>query len=169
MIPQDDDRRALAGGLTGLLADTYVLSNSTRLFQWNVEGPQFLGLHGMFREQYLELSRAVDRIAERIRVLGFYTPGTLQELAKISRQTQEPGVREPDRMLSHLAEGHQQVAHRIRDLRQVAERTMDEATADLLVERLRVHEKAFWVLRTQQAGGGSQDLDFGVRPRALSG
>jgi starvation-inducible DNA-binding protein len=151
------DRQEMATGLTGLLADTYMLYNTTQFYHWNIEGPQFHSLHQMFEEQYHELAEAVDLIAERIRVLGFYTPGTLPEFERISRLTQTENDRDSGDMLRHLVTGHQQIVHRIRDLQTSAERILDEATADLLVERLRWHEKRIWMLRSQ-AGGPSEAI-----------
>lgn len=145
----DTKRKDLAMGLTGLLADTYVLYNTTQFHHWNVEGSGFRTLHGMFEEQYRELAEAVDLLAERIRVLGYYTPGTLVEFTRNSRLTQEENIREARTMLKQLILGHQQVVHRIRDLIPAAGEATDEATEDLLVERLRVHEKTLWMLRSQ--------------------
>jgi starvation-inducible DNA-binding protein len=153
----DKQHEKLATGLTGLLADTYLLYHSTQACHWNVEGPQFHSLHEMFEQQYGELAEAVDRIAERVRALGFYTPGTLPQLVELSRIRQPAGLRATAEMLRHLVEAHRQVIHRANELRGVADEALDEATADLLVERMRAHEKALWMLRSQ-AGGGSAEL-----------
>ncbi len=152
-----EQQQRLAAGLAGLLADTYVVYNSTQCGHWNIEGPQFQPLHELFENQYGELAEAIDVIAERIRALGFYAPGTLPELLEMSRVQQRPGQRDADSILLHLIESHQQVAHRLRELQGLAEAEMDEATLDVLVERLRSHEKTVWMLKSQ-AGVASEVL-----------
>lgn len=154
----DSKSKRLATGLAGLLGDTYTLYNTTQNCHWNVEGSDFVALHGLFEQQYGEMAGAIDLIAERIRVLGFYTPGTLEEVHSASRLTQEKHLRKSEKMLDHLIQGHQQVAHRIHELLPVAEKAADEATLDLLIERLRVHQKAAWMLRSQ-ANRGSEKLE----------
>jgi starvation-inducible DNA-binding protein len=148
----------LARGLSGMLADSYVLYNTTQFCHWNVEGEQFHALHAMFEAQYIDLAQAVDLVAERIRVLGFYTPGTLSELIEASRIRQEPRVREAKRMLEELIAGHQTLVERIGELIELGDERVDEATADLLVERLRIHEKTVWMLKSQ-AGHRSETLE----------
>ena len=147
----------LAKGLAGLLADTYVLRHSTQACHWNVVGPQFRSLHNLFEEQYEELDEAIDTIAERIRGLDYQTPGTLGGLQRLTRIHQPEDLRTSKTMLAHLIEANQQVIHRANEVRGMAEVAMDEATADLLIERLRVHEKAVWMLRSQ-AGHESIEL-----------
>lgn len=149
--------KTLARGLTGLLADTYTLYNTTQFYHWNVEGPQFHSLHAMFEEQYDELADAVDLVAERIRVLGWYTPGTLRDFLDVSRIRQRENVRDAGEMLDHLIEGHRQVAHRIRELLAETEKVLDQATEDMLIERLRIHEKTTWMLESQ-AGRDSKRM-----------
>jgi starvation-inducible DNA-binding protein len=166
-LASDEHGEALARGLTGLLADTYLLYNTTQLYHWNVEGQNFAELHEMFEKQYLELAEAIDTIAERIRVLGYYTPGTLEHLLRLSRLSQRANVHDPDTMLAHLVEGHRQVTHRVIELRGLAEKSMDEPTLDLLVERQRRHEKIEWLLRSQ-AGQASRTLDLDSKIRAVS-
>jgi starvation-inducible DNA-binding protein len=153
----EKQQEKLAIGLTGLLADSHMLYHSTQICHWNVDGPQFHSLHGMFEEQYRELAEAIDTIAERIRTLGFFTPGTTEKLTRLSRIRQRDELRGASDMLDHLIEGHQQVIHRINEIRGDAEDIVDEATVDLLVERLRVHEKTLWMLRSQ-AGRESAEL-----------
>lgn len=153
----DRSHMDLGQGLAGLLADTYTLHNTSQNYHWNVEGPSFASLHELFERQCRELAEAIDELAGRIRSLGFYVPGTMDVIREVTRLTQQDGVREAGVMLDHLIEGHQQVAHRIRELQPLAERTVDESTMALLVERLRVHEKAAWMLRSQ-AGQGSERL-----------
>lgn len=151
-------RSTLARELSGLLADTYVLYNTTQNYHWNVEGPHFKPLHELFEMQYTEMAEAIDMIAERIRTLGFYTPGTLKELETASRVQAAKGAPvDAKTMLDQLIEGHQVVVHRLREIQQTAEKQMDEATMDMLVERQRVHEKAAWFLRSQ-AGSSSETV-----------
>jgi starvation-inducible DNA-binding protein len=154
--PTRPDR--LAKGLAGLLSDTYVLYNTTQSYHWNLEGPSFAALHDLFEQQYTEMAEAIDVLAERIRALGFYTPGTLEQFQAATRLEQRQDVRKTEVMLQHLIRGHQQIAHRIRELQPLAEKALDEATTDLLIERLHVHEKTTWMLRSQ-AGLSSRSLD----------
>lgn len=151
-------RTALANGLTGLLADTYTLYHSTQACHWNVAGPRFHSLHAMFEEQYRELAEAIDTIAERVRVLGYFTPGTLQSLTRHARIHQPEKLRDPDGMLEHLIEANRQIVHRATEVRGHAEDALDEATVDLLIERQRIHEKVVWMLESQ-AGRASDELD----------
>jgi len=166
-MPRTEKRQSerLAGGMTALLADTYAVYHSTQVCHWNVEGPMFRALHELFEQQYREQADAIDTIAERVRCLGFYAPATLAQMVKLTR------IQQPDRlpgnaqaMLDHLIEAHAQIVHRINEVRTMAEEVLDEATADLLVERLRVHEEALWMLRSQ-AGRDSAEL---VTPTRLT-
>ncbi len=154
---QDNAQEKIVDGLTGLLADTYVLYNSTQRCHWNVEGPEFHALHQMFEEQYRELADAIDMIAERVRSLGFYTRGSLADVREHTRIHPRATLRDARDMLGFLIEGHQQIAHRLRELQGVAEDAMDQGTLDLLIERLRVHEKTIWMLKSQ-AGHSSEEL-----------
>lgn len=165
--PTDKRQKELVVGLAGLLADSYVLYNTTQGCHWNVEGPQFHSLHHLFEKQYRELAEAIDVIAERIRALGFYAPGRLETLSRLSRIRQPEQLRDAQAMLEHLIEGHGQIVHRANQLRGLAEDALDEATADLLVERLRTHETALWMLQSQ-AGRESVELSA-VRELAHAG
>ncbi len=156
--PVERKQAELAKGLTGLLADTYMTYNTTQACHWNVEGPQFRSLHQMFEEQYREMANAIDMIAERIRGLGFYAPETVSDLSRVSRIKQRAGMRDPETMLTHLIEAHRQIVHRAGELRGEAERAMDEVTADMLIERMRLHEKTLWMLRSQ-AGREFMELE----------
>jgi len=151
--PQDAAREKLAKGMTGLLADTYTLYNSTQVCHWNVEGSNFKELHDLFEEQYTGLAEAVDTIAERIRAMNFYTPGTLADIARQTRVEQPESFRDTAAMLRHLIEAHRVAAHRIRATLELAEHQPDEATADVLVERLRSHEKTTWMLESHLDDG----------------
>ncbi|MCY7323118.1 MAG: DNA starvation/stationary phase protection protein [Phormidesmis sp. CAN_BIN36] len=145
---EEKDRREIAQGLSNLLADTYTLYLKTHNFHWNVTGPMFRTLHLMFEEQYNELALAVDLIAERIRALGFPAPGTYKEFAKLSSISEEDGVPRAKDMTRKLVEGQEAVVRTARSLFLVLERSHDEPTADLLTQRMQVHEKTAWMLRS---------------------
>jgi starvation-inducible DNA-binding protein len=145
---EENDRREIAQGLSHLLADTYTLYLKTHNFHWNVTGPMFRTLHLMFEEQYNELALAVDLIAERIRALGFPAPGTYKEFAQLSSISQEDGVPSTEEMIRNLVEGQEAVVRTARKLFVVLEQSHDEPTADLLTQRMQVHEKTAWMLRS---------------------
>src|SRR5688500_12893345 len=142
------DREAIADGLSRLLADTYTLYLKTHNFHWNVKGPMFQTLHLMFETQYNELALAVDLIAERIRALGFPAPGTYSEYAKLSSIPETEGVPEATEMIRLLVEGQEAVVRTARGIFPVVEKSNDEPTADLLTQRMQVHEKTAWMLRS---------------------
>ena len=146
-IPEDS-RQEIAEGLSRLLADTYSLYLKTHNFHWNVTGPMFQTLHLMFETQYNELALAVDLIAERIRALGFPAPGTYSDFAKLSSIAETPGVPKAPEMIRLLVEGQESVARTARSIFPLAEKVNDEPTADLLTQRLQVHEKTAWMLRS---------------------
>lgn len=141
-------REQIARGLAELLADTYTLYVKTHAFHWNVEGPMFNTLHEMFMVQYTELWNALDLIAERIRSLGFPAPGTYREFAKLSSIEETEGVPEAMEMVRLLVKGHEAVARTARKVFPIADQAGDESTADLLTQRLQVHEKTAWMLRS---------------------
>jgi starvation-inducible DNA-binding protein len=141
------DRAAIADGLGHLLADTYSLYLKTHNFHWNVTGPMFQTLHLMFETQYNELWLAVDVIAERIRSLGHPAPGTYAELAKLSSIKDKPGVPKARDMLKQLVEGQEAVVRTARAIYPAVQKAGDEATADLLTQRIMLHEKTAWMLR----------------------
>jgi starvation-inducible DNA-binding protein len=144
-----DDRAAIAQGLSKLLADTYTLYLTTHNFHWNVTGPMFNTLHTMFMTQYTELWNAVDPIAERIRSLGHAAPGSYQQFAQLSSIKDVP-VTPPKalEMVRILVEGHEAVARTARSVFPAADKADDQPTADLLTQRLDVHEKTAWMLRS---------------------
>ncbi len=144
----DDQRQAIADGLSRTLADTYTLYLKTHNFHWNVTGPMFQTLHLMFETQYNELALAVDAIAERIRALGFPAPGTYSEYAKLSSISETEGVPKAEEMIALLVEGQEAVARTAREVFAVADEANDEPTADLLTQRLQIHEKNAWMLRS---------------------
>jgi starvation-inducible DNA-binding protein len=143
------DRAAISEGLSRLLADTYTLYLTTHNFHWNVTGPMFNTLHAMFMGQYTELWNAVDPIAERIRSLGHAAPGSYAQFARLSSLPDAPG--QPPKaleMVRVLVAGHEAVARTARALFPVADKASDEPTADLLTQRLTVHEQTAWMLRS---------------------
>lgn len=142
------DREKIAKGLSHLLADTYTLYLQTHNFHWNVEGPMFNTLHLMFMTQYTELWNALDLIAERIRSLGYPAPGTNSELGTLTTVQEVPGVPDALEMVRILVKGHEAVARTARGVFPSAEKASDESTADLLTQRLQVHEKTAWMLRS---------------------
>jgi starvation-inducible DNA-binding protein len=142
------DRKAIAEGLSALLADTYTLYLKTHNFHWNVEGPMFNTLHLMFETQYTELALAVDLVAERIRALGYPAPGSYSAYAKLSTIKEATGQPKAEEMIRQLVEGQEAVARTARKVFPVAEKASDEPTADLLTQRMQVHEKNAWMLRS---------------------
>lgn len=142
------DREKIVDGLSRVLADTYSLYLKTHNFHWNVEGPMFNTLHLMFMEQYTELWKALDAIAERIRALGYPAPGTYSEFARLTSIEDTEGVPEAMEMVRLLVAGHEAVARTAREAFPAAEKGEDESTVDLLTQRLQVHEKTAWMLRS---------------------
>ena len=145
----EQDRAAIAQGLSRLLADTFTLYLTTHNFHWNVTGPMFNTLHTMFMGQYTELWNAVDPIAERIRALGHPAPGSYAEFGKLASVPDAPS--KPPKaleMVRILVEGHEAVARTARALFPVVDKASDEPTADLLTQRLTVHEQTAWMLRS---------------------
>ena len=145
----ETDRGAIAQGLSRLLADTYTLYLTTHNFHWNVTGPMFNTLHAMFMQQYTELWGAVDPIAERIRALGHFAPGSYADFGKLASVPDVPA--QPPKameMVRVLVKGHEAVARTARELVPTAEKAGDEPTLDLLTQRLDFHEKTAWMLRS---------------------
>jgi len=143
-----DDRQAIAEGLSHLLADSYTLYLKTHNFHWNVTGPMFQTLHTMFEQEYTELAVAVDEVAERIRALGQPAPGSYSVFAKLSSIEEAKGVPAAKEMIAQLVDGHEAVAATARSVFPAAEAGRDEVTADLLTQRMQVHEKTAWMLRS---------------------
>lgn len=144
----ENERVAIAQGLSHLLADTYTLYLKTHNFHWNVTGPQFQTLHLMFETHYTELAQAVDVIAERIRALGSFAPGTYAQFVKLSSIKEETDIPKATDMIRLLVEGHESVIRTARKLFPQAQEADDEATADLLTQRIQTHEKTAWMLRS---------------------
>lgn len=144
----EKDRKKIAEGLSHLLADTYTLYLKTHYFHWNVTGPMFNTLHLMFETQYNELALAVDAIAERIRSLDFYAPGTYREFSKLASIPESESVPKAQDMIKELVAGHEAVCRTARSVFPALEKAADEASADLITQRLQVHEKTAWMLRS---------------------
>lgn len=143
-----EQRQAIADGLSRVLADTYTLYLKTHNFHWNVTGPMFQTLHLMFEQQYTELATAVDEIAERIRALGYPAPGSYAQYSKLSSVPEAEGVPAAEDMVRELVTSHETVAKTARSVFPAAETGNDEVTADLLTQRMAVHEKTAWMLRS---------------------
>ncbi len=143
----DDQRQKVADGLARLLADTYTLYLKTHGFHWNVTGPMFQTLHALFETQYSELALAVDEVAERIRALGVFAPGSYGQLAELATVKEERGVPAAEEMIRQLVQDNEAVVRTAREVLPLAQEAVDEASSDLLVQRIRVHEKAAWMLR----------------------
>ena len=144
----EKNRKEVADGLSRFLADTYTLYLKTHNFHWNVTGPMFQTLHLMFETQYNELWQAVDLIAERIRSLGYPAPGTYTEFAKLASIKEPKGVPKAKDMIKQLVEGHEAVTRTARGTFAAADAASDEASADLLTQRIQTHEKTAWMLRS---------------------
>ena len=145
---EEKDRKKIAEGLSRLLADSYTLYLQTHNFHWNVTGPMFQTLHLMFETQYTELALAVDLIAERIRALGFPAPGTYAEFAELSSIKEARGVPSAEKMIEILVQGQEAIVRTARSIFEVVDAAHDEPTADLLTQRMQIHEKTAWMLRS---------------------
>ncbi|CAH1746331.1 Non-specific DNA-binding protein Dps / Iron-binding ferritin-like antioxidant protein / Ferroxidase [Thauera humireducens] len=146
-IPEDQ-RKQIAAGLSALLADSYTLYLMTHNFHWNVTGPQFNSLHTMFMDQYTEQWNALDIIAERIRALGFPAPGTYKEFVKLASIKEVEGVPKATDMVRHLVAAQEATARTARKLFDLVDEANDQPTADVLTQRIDVHEKTAWMLRS---------------------
>lgn len=142
------DRKEIADGLSRLLADSYTLYLKTHNFHWNVTGPMFNTLHTMFEGQYTELAMAVDEIAERIRALGEPAPGSYAQFGELTVISEETGTPKAEEMIRQLVEGQEAIARTARSVFPAAEKAGDEPTADLLTQRIQLHEKNAWMLRS---------------------
>lgn len=144
----DADRKKIAEGLSMLLADSYTLYLMTHNFHWNVTGPQFNSLHNMFMTQYTEQWNALDIVAERIRALGFPAPGTYKEFVRLASIKEVEGVPKATDMIRHLVAAQEATARTARRLFPVVDEANDQPTADVLTQRIDVHEKTAWMLRS---------------------
>jgi len=141
-------RTQIAKGVASFLADTYTLYLKTHQYHWNVTGPMFQTLHLMFEQHYNELWTAVDLIAERIRSLGFPAPGTYKEFAALTSIKEDRGPVKAENMIRSLVSGHETVIRTARSIFPLAEKAQDQVTMDLLTQRMQVHEKTAWMLRS---------------------
>ncbi|MDP2713307.1 Dps family protein [Rheinheimera sp.] len=144
----EEQRKAIADGLSVLLADSYTLYLKTHNYHWNVTGPMFQTLHTLFETQYNELALAVDDIAERIRALGEFAPGSYKEYAKLTSIKEADGIPSAEEMIKDLVKGQEAIAKTARSIVPVADEASDEVTLDLLTQRMTVHEKTAWMLRS---------------------
>ena len=142
------NREQIATALSKVQADTYTLYLKTHNYHWNVTGPMFQTLHLMFEQQYNELWLAVDLVAERIRSLGLPAPGTYRQLSALASIKEEEGIPKAEEMIRRLVEGHETVARTARAAFKLAEEVHDQPTCDLLTQRMQVHEKTAWMLRS---------------------
>lgn len=146
---KEKDRKEIAEGLSQLLADSYTLYLKTHNYHWNVTGPMFQTLHLMFEAQYTELALAVDLIAERIRALGFPAPGSYREFGKLTAIKEDKGATpKAEEMIRNLVEGQETVTRTARSIFPIVDKVGDEPTADLLTQRMQLHEKNAWMLRS---------------------
>lgn len=146
-IPEKQ-REEICEGLGRLLADSYTLYLKTHNYHWNVTGPLFNTLHLMFEQQYTELAAAVDEIAERIRALGFPAPGSYAAFAELTEIEEETDVPSAEQMIANLVKGQETVVRTARKVFPAVEAANDEPTADLLTQRMQIHEKNAWMLRS---------------------
>lgn len=149
------DREKIADALSRMLADSYMLYLKTHNFHWNVTGPMFQTLHTMFMTQYTEQWTALDAIAERIRALGFPAPGSYTQYAKLTSINEETGVPTAHEMIQQLVTGQETVTRTAREAFKVADSADDQPTADLLTQRMEIHEKNAWMLRVLLEDGGT--------------
>lgn len=150
-IPESS-RKQIAGGLARFLADTYTLYLKTHNYHWNVTGKMFQTLHLMFEAQYNELALAVDLVAERIRALGERAPGSYAEYSKLATIKEETGTPSAETMVANLVAAHETVIRIAREIMPMADEVHDEVTSDLLTQRMQVHEKTAWMLRSLLQG-----------------
>ncbi len=144
----EDQRQQIAEGLSRLLADSYTLYLKTHNFHWNVTGPMFSTLHTLFEQHYTELATAVDEIAERIRALGVAAPGSYRQFGELSSIPEETGVPGAEEMIRQLVQGQEAVVRTARSIFPIVESANDEPSADLLTQRMQIHEKNAWMLRS---------------------
>ncbi len=144
----EDQRQQIAEGLSRLLADSYTLYLKTHNFHWNVTGPMFTTLHTLFEQHYTELATAVDEIAERIRALGVAAPGSYRQFGELSSIPEETGAPGAEEMIRQLVQGQEAVVRTARSIFPIVESANDEPSADLLTQRMQIHEKNAWMLRS---------------------
>lgn len=161
----EKDRKKIAGALSALLADSFVLYLKTHNFHWNVTGVQFNSLHNMFMAQYTEQWNALDLIAERIRSLGFPAPGSFAAYAKLSSIPEETGTPSAQDMIRQLVAGQEAVARTARAAFRMADDADDQPSADLCTQRMEIHEKTAWMLRSLLEGGAEKPVAAGGKKK----
>jgi starvation-inducible DNA-binding protein len=144
----EQDRKQICKGLSKFLADSYLLYLKTQNYHWNVTGRTFSELHLLFEKQYQDLAEAVDEIAERIRALGEFAPGSFSAFSKVTSIKEEASIPTAEEMIQNLVIGNEAVLSTARDIIKLTEDFEDDVTADLLIERMKVHEKNAWMLRS---------------------
>lgn len=147
-IVDKEAKQAMANTLKGILADTYTLSLTTQAAHWNVTGANFYSLHALFEEQYKNMAEATDEIAERIRALGVYAPGSYPEFTHLTQVNQEIISTDTEAMLNRLIEDNQVLVKRLSQAIEEGEKFNDEATVDMLIERVQIHDKNIWMLNS---------------------
>lgn len=144
----EDQRQKIADGLSRLLADSYMVYLKTHNYHWNVTGPLFHQLHEQFEEQYTELAEAVDVIAERIRALGIRAPGSFKEFSELTSIAEDTEQMEALEMVKRLAEDNETILRTARQILKPCQEADDEASIDLITQRLTIHSKTAWILRS---------------------
>ena len=144
----EKDRKTVCKGLNKLLSDSYILYLKTQNYHWNVTGPMFQSLHLLFENQYQEQAIAVDEIAERIRALGEYAPGSFAAFSKISSIKEESSIPATEEMIYNLIHGNEAVVTTAREIVSLADECEDDVTSDLMINRMQIHEKNAWMLRS---------------------
>lgn len=145
---KEKDRKTICKGLNRLLADSYFLHLKTQNYHWNVTGPFFVQLHSLFEVQYKEIASSIDSIAERIRMLDEFAPGSFANFSKFTTIKEEIGTPSAEEMIQNLLQGNEAVVTTARELISITDESEDDVTADLLIQRMQVHEKNAWVLRS---------------------
>ena len=142
------DKAIIGNAVSSVLADTYTLYLKTQSYHWNVTGAKFHQLHKLFEEQYTEMAEAIDEIAERVRALGFRPPGTFKEFLALTSIPEETVKLTADEMIKNLADGHEMISSKTREIVLMANDFKDDVTADLLTSRIKTHEKTTWMLKS---------------------
>lgn len=147
----DEHHKRLAGGLSALVADTYLLMVKTHGYHWNVVGPLFVTLHTLTEQHYEDMFQAIDDLAERVRGLGYPAPGSITEMIPMSVIAEETGNPSAEQMIDHLVADHEKIVRRLRETAEIADEMRDNVTSDMLTSRMAFHEKAIWMLRATLA------------------
>jgi starvation-inducible DNA-binding protein len=149
---KEKDRKAVCRGLSKLLADSYLLYLKTQNYHWNVTGIMFSPLHNLFEVQYKEMASSIDSVAERIRALGEFAPGSFSSFIKVASIKEENSIPTAEEMIQNLVQGNQALVSTAREIITLTDNCEDDVTADLLVGRMQIHEKNAWMLRSMLPG-----------------